>query len=535
MALTTDTSPTSAATGCADNPYHDYIRLHELNPIWECRSNWVGEVVFRCGFAAVELCLGLLEVLAGDDRAHVAVRDRNTQLIDGIVAQLDLVARGIRLDLGGLRQAPTVPHPAAHTRLHDRFDTLDERSRLRLRTGIDRVLAELPPDCGLDESATVALPYDNWIGARDLWQRAAAKPYCFEDLPFRTVHQSMECWFRLLHGVLHWCEDRVRQRDWAAAAAGTSFVAEVLYYLGTHVRLLDHMDLGNYHPLRVALKSASGAQSVGALAMFGEVRRQYAHYEAAREPGRTVAQLFERPSDHIDEYRYVDALGRLESAFADFLHSHYYRAIRVQSRSGLGSLGAGIDGLLARALRPVFPALDEARFEHLLFNNWQFAPVQGVLLEVQADVRPEDVVAAQLDDIGRIKALAAAERLAKAFEDNDFAACAECFDAAGALWELRDSRPYPGSHEVSGYFESVFQSLRIEAVRVAQSGWMNERLVRSLVVGFITVTGKAATLPATWELTFTDAADISSLIVEWDTSAIARLMIDSGQIDVRPA
>jgi hypothetical protein len=345
-------------------------------------------------------------------------------------------------------------------------------------------------------------------------------------LPFRTVHQTLECWFQAMIEILDFGAAQLAERSWAGAATTTSYLADILYFLAVQIRLLDYMDMADYHPLRVVLKSASGAQSESAARVIAAVRRQYELFAAQMPSGRSIARVFERPADHAAEYLYIDALGRLESAFADFLHSHYYRALRVQSRRGLGSLGKGVDGLLERALKPLYPALDQARFEHLLFNNWQFAPVQGTLIEELTGTAARSAGAAALDAAGRQRAVERVDALVAAFHRGDLVACAALFAPRdGCVWDVRGTRAYHGVGEIRGYFESVFQSLTITGARAVATEWIGDRLIKRLVVDVVAFTGNTASLEITWELEFGEQLDIRSLVADWDTARVAQLVM----------
>jgi hypothetical protein len=370
------------------NPYHSYIRLDQLTPLHERTTDWPGEAHFRCGFAAVEIHLGLMHAVTDDQRPFVARQDRDSHLADSLVEQLGLLARGFAVLPPPPASLLTSSSPSASSLLREALPKISADGSW-LAHAFEGRLSSLPDWAGigapssdrfLPPASDRFLPYDGWIDPRGLWSRASADPYGAEDLTFRGVHQTFESWFRLVESTLRYGEGLVAGRDWAGAAAVTTYVADVLHFLGTHIRVLDHMNLEEYDPLRVALKSASGAQSAGAASAMIVVNRQYDGYAAARDTTRPISRILQDPSRFPDEYRYVNALGRLESAYSDFLHSHYYRAIRVQSRRGLRSLGGGIDGLLARTVRPVFPELDEARFEHLLYTNWHHSNIQGVLI-----------------------------------------------------------------------------------------------------------------------------------------------------------
>jgi tryptophan 2,3-dioxygenase len=546
------------------NPYHCYIRLDDLTPLHERTTTWPGEAHFRCGFAAVELHLGLMHAVADDHRPYVARHDRDTHLTDSLIEQLGLLARGSAVlppppdDLltatapsafSLLREAPPKLAPDGTWLAHAMAGRL---AALPSWAGLGLGVVSLPTDLGFGvvsltaDPAQPSLPYDDWIDPRGLWSRASADPYGAEDLIFRGVHQAIESWFRLIESTLGYGESLIAQGNWAAAADTTTYVADVLHFIGTHVRVLDHMNLDEYDPLRVALKSASGAQSAAAATATIAITRQYDRYAAVRDASLPISRILRNPAEHADEYRYVNALGRLESALSDFLHSHYYRAIRVQSRRGLGSLGGGIDGLLARAVRPVFPELDEARFEHLLHMNWQYSDIQGTLIGPLTRAIHEPDPPAPVSASRATSSLAA---LDSAFLAGDPAACAALFEpGTGCVQDVPGTRYYRGGVEVTDYFNAVFQSLTVTAVRAGDPVFLPDRagsdagsdvgsgvaldgdpdvagVTRDADFDVTAVTGPTATLPVRWELEFGATGRISLLRVGWDTTAIATLML----------
>lgn len=526
------------------NPYHDYIFIDRISALGVRETGWIGEAVYRCGFAAVELALGLADGTLADRRGYGYLDERVDHICDCIVTQVGLVAEGLGLEPppdGVVASVPTrqsrfgdsalLTHGPAHRSEPLRAGAGAALTRMPLRCGLEAVIGTGDAGRARLHRAAVRegdgwLPYDAWVepaALRRLLDEPCAGP---EDLVFRTVHQISECWFRVLIDLLGYARNRARDRQKDQAARAVRLAARVLYFLSVHIRLLDRMDLRDYHPLRVGLKGSSGAQSEAAGQVVLGVRQLGEFCEPPRDevPGG-VAALFAEPERAPADFHYADALGMLDVALSEFLFSHYCRALRVQSRNGLGALGEGTDGLLQRAVRPLFPALDQARFTHLAFSNWLCAGDQGTLVargESRAGVPV--TLAPGVDDEAAARKLTAA--LVEAFAARDVESCVALFGDSGGVADPAGSRPYAGTAGTRNYFASVFQTLTEVRLSSGRGRWDGTGLVTALEVDTTTFTGSGLTLPLTWRLVPAGPDQVAALTCDWDTGAVARALLD---------
>src|SRR5262249_44750364 len=151
-------------------------------------------------------------------------------------------------------------------------------------------------------------PYDSWVQPGRIARIHAGHDYGPEDQIFAGVHRMTECWLCLAGELLDEAADLARGGQHGPSARRADRAAAVLGFLAEHIRVLDLMVLEDYHPLRVALKGSSGAQSSAAAQVTqkaGALIRSLP--ETVARAGSDLVQVSRAPHEHPELHELMEA------------------------------------------------------------------------------------------------------------------------------------------------------------------------------------------------------------------------------------
>ncbi len=473
-------------------PYELYISLDDLAPLWAGEAAWENEQPLRAALISLELSFLLIADAARDGRPAARAGERITRLWGGVLAQIGLLG-----DL--LTPAPPPPGtsaPSSATNLRPLCDLAPRTAALGVPARLVRQCAdlyestveELPFLMGLEPEVSrlraayglparspragpPTLPYDEWVSPRAVAEIFRRRAFNAEDRLFAATHQGVECWMSLVLRALAASSAAAARRDWPSAARSAGQAAAIIAYLTEAVMILDTMVLADYHPLRVRLRDASGAQSRQTVAALAASRRLIEPLDSdLKARGLSYLRVFRRPDAHPAEHTFIEALATLEGRLSAFLFLHYKLAARTLGAESIGSLGVDLESLIERFVRPLWPELDRARHRLGVIAGFAHGRHAGSIvsdLERAPPGPPPDAGAAA--DEGRIRAVIADYFDAMRRMDLDrwvglFAACGEIESPAG-------SRPFRGRQALSVFFRGFMATFERDVV-------VTERAVR---------------------------------------------------------
>lgn len=341
----------------ATNPYFKYIRFHKLELQFASLPIAGDRRVVGLGLVALAIARNMFTSISEDQRPYSRKDERLERTEKSVRAQVVLLAKALR-SLETEKAANVADHfdATVNARVFSVHELVDKVTDTARRAYADQAGA---PARLFDEMATTAILAD--------------RSHYAEDVTFAGVHAVMECWFELAlalgAGMIH---QSVPQRT------GTLIVLRDVYefFLG-HIRILECLSMTDYHQLRIALKGASGAQSVAA----NRLRRFLSGLTAFDASPDTIADLYEDPQSDVDTYAYYEHLGDLEAAIAIFYLCHYQLALRVNGLEGKGSLEHGMLALASTFIDPFSPTLAAARYNLIQRTDVKHAALSSTLLK----------------------------------------------------------------------------------------------------------------------------------------------------------
>jgi len=437
------------------NPYNLYIGLQALERLHDAEQcHTTAELVVTCGLQAYELMIGLIIDALEDGREEMATLSRQreqklSQLVDGTLTQLGVMMRLLE-ELGegssALANVPWIDGQSDQTAI----DQLTTRSLLQLEAGpavgglpsrILRVLdhlssstlnlitkphSALPFALGLEQPmarlrAALGFPLPAGMaemlleggggGRRCLAYDVLVRPAAIADLPkgdgpvawgpedriFCVVHQVTECWLAIANHLGASALTFASAGNWPRAAAHIYMVAHAVRPLGAHIHLLDWMLLRDFHPLRVALYGASGAQSAGVWllkqrlkALYPPLRRELqarligtpaiSEEDCTRGEALLVA-LMRSPGEQPELFSYYEALNSAGMQYRLFFFNHLTLAQHTLGSQSIGSIGVDVMGMVQRLTSAFLPEVDRAKFEYHELTNFAYGHHTGDIID----------------------------------------------------------------------------------------------------------------------------------------------------------
>jgi tryptophan 2,3-dioxygenase len=524
-------------------PYELYISLDDIKALWQAETNWPNEPVLRAGLAALELSFLLIREAAHDPRPHARQAERVKRLVAGCQQQIML--------LGDLLTPQPPPEscwfgrPSIHTNLQS-LATVDcsyERVLAPLATVFDAWLQTLPFDIGSEthltalsadrEASTPAtlkpiIPYDRWVQPAFLAAIFARRSSNPEDRFFAAIHQISECWLFLARRELDASQAAAHARQWFVATRHIHKICAILSYLSEHVLLLETMILADYHPLRVRLRDASGAQSMQVYELVMQAKTMLDPVHAYQEVnGGNLLDIYRMPNQYAGVYEYLTALGSLEIKLTDFFFHHYKLATQVLGAESLGSLGFEVRNLTKRFVEPFYPALDQVRYQHMIATNFAYGRYAGLLItECEAleaapkmHIVPEAVSAAIME--------ARSNRYIQAICDRDVEAWTSLFTADGIIEDPRGSRPFYGHNGLRVFFNNLMKAFTSDIVMRANQAIFAPHCGRAKIAWQLSALHKNVPIhfSGTEEIWFAANGQIKYVHVVQDPSVVAKQLL----------
>ncbi|MBK9260550.1 MAG: nuclear transport factor 2 family protein [Polyangiaceae bacterium] len=432
-----------------------------------------------------------------------------------------------------LRVLRTFEHPKRNVRhFVDEYATLLDEVPILL--GLEGEVEQFAAAYGLSMPSRCAerlqLPYDTWIQPERIRAIFRRRTFNAEDRLFATTHQSIECWMFIVLGALASAEASTEKQNYAQAAMAIEKATKIMTYLSGAIMILETLVLADYHPLRVRLRDASGAQSrqiADAMAACRRIGTQLSTDMQRRE--LSFLTMYQAPDVHPTEHAFAEALTTLEHRCALFLFNHYKLATRILGSGSLGSLGVEVGTLVSRFVEPMHPALDHARYRYNVFTSFAYGRHAGTMV---SELERADPVSSRLPaavDENRIREVTSA--YFAAMETMDIDRWVALFSKSGTVESPIGSRPFRGHAGLRVMFRNFMKAFApsmvatIRAVRIdaprgyAEVDWQIDASHQKMPI----------TYAGTECFQFTAAGEIAHVVVHDDPEEIALQMLSPSE------
>lgn len=459
------------------SPYELYIQYDKLNVIFD-KIVTREETLVKCCFTSIELTSNLIG-LEKNKRSEDFVKHN----LQNILAQLQILdsfqwktsfkakADSYSSEINHLKSVDQT-----HSHLIDQITTRYHSISKKVFLGIDKQINELRECFDLDklnflESQSQSADGVQLFGLLDFKESSF---FNSEDLLFKRTHQISELWFKIVLTELKFVSQNFSQPEFNIAPNHDSceLIFEVLLFLADHILVLEFMTLAEYHPLRVALRGASGGQSMQAHEMFGESIGIFTQFQTIlKNEGLTIVDLLETPTSHPNYVNCINTFAKLERLLKNFFFQHYMLSSSIIGSQSFGSIGQDLVTLTDRFVEPIFKEIDDAKYHLTLKTNFQYGNEAGkLILEKEAPIPTFPVE--KVEDSLRSKTI---DQYFEAISVLDMKSWIELFDENGYIEDPVGSRPYIGHKQLGVFFKGVIRffkklDMSIEKVETGENG-----------------------------------------------------------------
>jgi steroid delta-isomerase len=510
-------------------PYNLYIHFDELSSFFKGNTNRK-ENFLICGFVSVELSTYLMgSILKTKEKNN---RDKISHILQGIETQFKLLnSCDFILEEKGFKESYSknienlklLDH--SYSVVIDRITTsyfeLSEKVKIGLDDQINKIrdyffLVKLPVK-RLDIADQIEYP--NIIKELKLDE---LEYFNSEDEMFMITHQVSECWFNIAINELKTIDNIFENSAISDDKIGHHFkvVYETLLYLADNILLLEHMILADYHPLRVALRGASGGQSQQAYELFYISKKLFEKFLKHIESDNiNIVQILENPNDNAVLLPIVNHFTNFERSLKNFFFQHYVLTSNIIGSQSFGSIGLDIVSLADKFVEPIFKEIDQAKYDLTLKTNYQYGNISGILILDKEGPTPEntEVHTTKIDAINT-----AVNGYFDAISSFDQEKWVDLFSENGYMEDPVGSRPYIGHQQLAIFFKGVIRFFS-ELSMTIESKHLEEDSVKIIWKAKAkSFNGKEILFNGIEVFKINNNGKIMSAQVEWDPSIIAK-------------
>ena len=404
----------------------------------------------------------------------------------------------------------------------------------RMRGAYDLVAQGLGIDPGLGEARSgerhaERLDYDRWVrpeAAHALYFPDRRARYV-EDATFVRVHQACEGVLEAMLVELDRAESALFSMDYRQVEARLLGAARFMEPFQDTVRILAEMNQFDYAPLRVALRDASGIQSVRAQNRKAVARDLFWFFEKhlkSRKLDCLVVMAF--PAQYPDEHRVLRAFDALGRSISETMSLHAHIVASTLGADVLGTLGFRVLTLGDVAARPLFPVLAASLDRLTLWTSLKYSNHSGRVIEqgerdhgVGAKYQcrlPQEPCDAALMRRG-------VDRYFAAIRDQDKGEWTGTFVESPHFEDPKGTKPYISEQNLDIFFRNfvkLFPKLCDVAYTVEDAGGNHLRVRWRMVAESFLDVGR---VEFTGVETFHFRADgaIAAAFAEWDSAEVA--------------
>lgn len=444
-------------------PYNLYINYEELSTLFD-ESQSRHENMVRCGVASIELTTALL----GSFVKEGTNPDKISHLMRGLETQFKLLSTYTRSYPGGEYEERLSNNIENLKQMYPYCsDEVDNITRLyfkvagKVKLGLGTQMNEIRAYFGLPRIiAGIGTPSrkHGYMGNDGLKRLSKFEYYNGEDEIFMRVHQISEYWFNIAIRELEAIATAFNDDELDGNEIDAHFKAayEILMFLSDHIMILEHLVLSDYHPLRVALRGASGGQSQQAHEIFGVARKIYGQFMGQmKREGMSIIHVLENPKQEAEKLAIINNFTRLERSLKMFFFQHYNLSSSTIGSESFGSIGYDLVTLTNKFVQPMFKEIDDAKYDFTLKTNFQYGDIAGTLLMKDENYDLDHEKYGIADDMDIINDVV--RRYFDSISELNMEEWVKLFASDGYIEDPVGSRPYIGHQQLSVFFKGVLR------------------------------------------------------------------------------
>lgn len=372
------------------NPYEQYVHLPDLFQMLEAPQGTAitktpTTAALTCALSALELTAHVIQENAVNNKASSFSSQREKSLLRCMENQAECLSSLLSEPLIGessMLHFTTTPSPTFLEVLPGISNSTVER---RFRQMIDFHLELMPFKLASDLSSEPFLDYAAYVNRDGLANLFHRDDYGCEHKIFVTVHQIIECWVQIVESCIEAGERCIRTHQLAEASVYQEKANECAAMITNIAEQLQLMSNADYHPLRVRLRDASGAQSRKTRQLKTRAHKSFELFLAnLQSKTLTLLLVLVSPEDYLEEYRMLLTYKEWSRCIQAFFFHHYLLLLSVLGLQNYGSIGYKVSDLVKPCAKPIFSEINEALYEFTSISNLMYADVSGHITHVKA-------------------------------------------------------------------------------------------------------------------------------------------------------
>ncbi len=510
-------------------PYNLYIYFEQLGTLFK-EGSTKQENVLKCGLASIELTTNLLgTVIKQKERPHQS--NIVSHILKGIETQFNLLKmynwepqakQYCAFQSENIQKLKLLPQD--YTDAIDRITSQYFKVTEKIIMGLEDQMNDIRNHFGLSKIDIEPLEKPESKVLSDVITTLALDELEYfnsEDKLFMITHQISECWFNIVINEIMSIQECFEVSDTKFYDIEPHFntTYEILIYLADHILLLEHMVLSDYHPLRVALRGASGGQSQQAHELFSISQKTYREFLKILNKNDTeIIEILEQPNKFPQWLSIINQFTKIERSLKNFFFQHYILSSNIIGSQSFGSIGYDLVSLVNKFVEPIFKEIDQAKYDLTLKTNFKYGASAGVLIYE----KEKKVLKPTQDNLLHDKLInQVINSYFQAISNLDSDTWINLFIKDGYIEDPIGSRPYIGHQELAIFFKGVVRFFSKINMTI-ENKYQEENHTRVLwKANATTYNNKKITFKGEEVFQINQKGEILSAEVYWDPSIIA--------------
>lgn len=367
----------------SQTPYSIYIEYNTLNKVLNKIKNSTKDLVLSNFFISMENSASVINQFTKDTRVafdkNEAIQLINSQLID----QFDFLSRYFNLSTTKFESVKKFSDINFYSKMNNIFLMPDKLLDYFLHH-YNLISKDFPFYIGFEKKLKnledkPIFNYNQIHPFTELHEKNLKHNIFVEDYLFCIVHQIIENWLNIFYFFTEEVKLDLNKLDYIKCKEKICILSLILLIMSKTMHLLEFMIHADYHPLRVSLRDASGAQSEKASNLMKQVFFLTTLFESniKEKYQLTFLKLLQYHENFPEIYKCFSALMRLVKNCRSFFSNHFFLASNTIGQNTIGSLGMEVKNMASHFLQPLSPNLEQALYDFTVLTNFKYSQSSG--------------------------------------------------------------------------------------------------------------------------------------------------------------
>jgi hypothetical protein len=513
-------------------PYELYIDYKTLSDIINDITQNIKEPVIINVLVAIELTAALIQYFKNDNRKTIDNRKHIKRISYCLIAQLNLTKDLFENNTFDLPFVSGFEDISSKLLFKDFFTNTDDNCSSQIQA----IVNDLPIYLGIENISNIRIKdkkeilninYFNQIEKLHLVNRSHNETP--EDFLFCVIHQITECWLNIFYIYIEKTKLALYENIFFAAQKHIFLLSEILEFLIKNIELLNLMVHKDYHPLRVKLRDASGAQSVKAKNLRSVIIDLSEKFtEILSKHDLSLLDILRNSEDYPEKYICFSAILELIKNCRAFLLNHFLLASNTIGQKSMGSLGFEVNKLANHFLQPLAPEYEQALYDFTVITNFQYSDTSGEIIMFREQKEKPYKYDIEFENIALSKQKMKSKAIGYFFalqnkEINDWLMF---FDPVNCQFrEHLSSKPYIGLNQIKIFAENFLSTAKNINYKFLSVEYFDNSIIINWDVKILMYNDNKIKFTGYEKLTFNAEYQITSVESDWNSECVVEQLL----------